>query len=171
MTVLEILITMVVLVIAILGTLGSISSFAVLGDSSRDTNLAYLEAQQTIERMQSGVFREVFVRFNATVADDPAGGVSPGGNFAVPGLDAQPDDADGLAGRIIFPTPAAFPGSLLENMADDDLGLPRDLNADGVVDALNHATDYTLLPVTVRVEWRGQSGNRFVELQTYLRSN
>lgn len=170
MTILEILVTMVVLLIAILGTLGSISSFAVLGDSSRETNLAYLEAQRAIERMQAGVFREVFVRFNDTAADDPAGGVSPGSGFAVDGLDPREDDPDGLPGRIVFPTPDGQPGWLAENLVDPDLGLPRDLSADDVVDANNHANDYAVLPVRVRVEWRGRSGNRFVELQTYLRS-
>ena len=166
MTILEILITMVVLLIAVLGTLGSISSFAVLGDSSRETNLAYLEAQRMIERMQSGVFREVFVRFNDTTADDPAGGVSPGSDFDVPGLNVQEGDPAGKPVR----TPPAQPGSLFEFTNDADLGLPRDLNADGVVDLANHADDYTILPVRVRVEWQGQSGNRFIELQTYMRS-
>ncbi len=170
MTILEILITMIVLLIAILGTLGSISSFAVLGDSSRETNLAYLEAQRTIERMQAGVFRELFFRFNGTAADDPGGGVSPGSNFAVAGLDAQPGDADGLPGRIVFPTPGGQPGLLLESTNDADMGLPRDLSADGIVDLADHSGDYTLLPVRVRVEWRGKTGNRFIELQTYMRS-
>jgi hypothetical protein len=32
--------------------------------------------------------------------------------------------------------------------------MPRDLNGDGVVDALDHSVDRILLPVKVTVEWK-----------------
>jgi hypothetical protein len=46
--------------------------------------------------------------------------------------------------------------------------MPRDLDGDGVVDALNHATNYVLLPVRVRVAWRGVSGARQLDFDTLL---
>jgi len=48
------------------------------------------------------------------------------------------------------------------------IGMPRDLNLDGAVDALYHAGDYMILPVRVRVQWMGASGPRTVELQTQI---
>jgi hypothetical protein len=38
-------------------------------------------------------------------------------------------------------------------MTDAQLGMPRDLDADGVVDDANHANDYLLLPIRIRIEW------------------
>jgi hypothetical protein len=46
--------------------------------------------------------------------------------------------------------------------------MPRDLNGDGVIDALNHADDYLILPVTLRLEWRGAAGNARQDYHTVL---
>jgi hypothetical protein len=120
-----------------------------------------------LEQMRGAEFRQVFARFNETNADDPGGVVSPGAGFAVAGLDAREGDPDGLVGRIQFPVPAGAPGSLREDLVDAQFGFPRDLNGNGI-DVQEHAADYEVLPVRVRVEWRGRSGNRLVELQTIL---
>lgn len=122
-------------------------------------------AENVLEAMQAEVFREVFARFNATTADDPPG-VSPGDGFAVPGLNPLPGDADGLAGQIEFPGGGV---QLLENIADPDLGMPRDLNGDGLPpDGLDHALDYLVLPVRVRVSWNGARGDSELIVTTTL---
>src|SRR5262249_55862955 len=100
-----------------------------------------------------------------TKADDPVAGSSPGSGFAVPGFTAPANDADGLAGWIEFPGTGT---QLLENVDDADLGLPRDLNDDGKVDAANHAANYRLLPVRVVVAWHGKAGDRTLALVTVL---
>ena len=51
---------------------------------------------------------------------------------------------------------------------DAQLGMPRDLNGDGAIDSENHAKDYLLLPVCIRIEWRGLTGDREYELHTVL---
>jgi len=160
---------MLVLLVAVGGTLGSISSFTVLSDSSWQRSVAYTAAQETIERMQAENFRDVFARYNTDPADDP-GANAPGADFDVEGLDVQAGDADGMVGRILFPVDPATPTQLFENLVDDTFGFPRDLNGDGATDAADHADDYFILPVRVRVEWRARSGNRFIELETILRS-
>ena len=95
---------------------------------------------------------------------------APGANFAVPELNGLPGDADGLCGRVIFPTQlVGAVEQLREDVIDAELGMPKDLNGDaGVIDALDHAANYRLLPVRVRVEWQGAIGPRRVDIQTIL---
>jgi hypothetical protein len=57
---------------------------------------------------------------------------------------------------------------LREDVNLPELGMPRDLNGDGAVDAGNHSTDYRLLPVIVRVRWQGAGGPSQFELKTML---
>ena len=172
MTLVELTLTMVVLAVAVGGTLSSISSFVLLSDSSWERSIAYTAAQTMLEEMQAQEFNEVFARYNDDASDDPAG-VIPGADFDVAGLDAQQADADGIVGRVEFPTKPGEPTALYENLVDDSFGFPRDLNADGDVDVadIDRSDDYDLLPVRVVIEWRGRSGNRRVELETVLRNN
>lgn len=170
MTLIEVLMALIVLLVAIGGMLGSISSFVVLGDAAREKSLAVLEAQRLLEEIRSEEFDQVLALYNSSAADDPPAVPIPGDTFAVPGLNVQEGDPDGFVGRIIFPTNVATPTELHEDIVDPDFGFPRDLNGDGVIDAADHADDYAVLPVRIRVEWRGRSGNCSVELQTILRN-
>lgn len=132
---------------------------------NRETALAGERGYAIVETMRSVPFAEVFARFNEDPGDDPVGVVSPGAGFDVPGLAAQDGDADGFVGRIVFPT---LGGVLREDVDDDDLGMPRDLNGDASVDGDDRSADYTVLPVLVRMEWQGELGNRDVELYVTL---
>jgi len=165
-TLIEVTIALVVLVIGVGGALGSISTFAVLEETNRETTVAHLAARRTLEEMRAADFDEVFARYNADNADDPAGVVSPGASFAVDGLQATDVDPDGVVGRIVFPVDGG--GVLREDLADPGFGLPADLNADGVTDGSDVGASYVALPVRVIVEWRGRAGNRTFELQTLL---
>jgi hypothetical protein len=137
-----------------------------LNTTNRETALASRAAQSTIEELKGTAFDEVFARYNATAADDPALGASPGDDFSVAGLSVQPDDADGLAGSIEFPGTGT---TLREDVDDTELGMPRDLNGDGLPpDANDHAGDYRVLPVRIVVRWSGQNGVRTLELVTVL---
>lgn len=171
MTLIELMLGMVVLVVAIGATMGAIGSFTTLEESNRETSVAHFAARRALERMRDLPFEDVFAAYNEDPSDDPAGVVGAGPAFAVPGLDPQEGDADGLEGRILLPIPPAGPLVLQESLNAPDFGLPLDLNADGVLDGDNRAGDYAALPVRVRVEWRGASGNRFIEVQTLLRGS
>ena len=115
-------------------------------------------------------FFEAFARFNSTAVDDLPNGDHLLGSFAVDGLRPRDDDADGLVGEIRFPDFVGAGGQLelREDSNDASLGMPRDLNADGVVDGVNHSGDYQLLPVVVRVEWLGRGGPASIEFKTVL---
>ncbi len=170
MTLLELTVTLVVLLFAVGGTLGSISSFVVLGDSARETSAAYTAAQGVLEGMRTQTFSELFARYNGSSADDPAADWSPGAGFAVAELQLRSNDADGFVGEVLFPVAAGAPTVLREDLQAPEFGLTRDLDGDEATDANDRSGDYQLLPVVVRVQWRGKSGNRLIELATVLRS-
>lgn len=166
-TLVELLIAVTVLIVAMLGAVGTISTISSLGESNRESTVAYQAARAVMETLSSETFEELFARYNSDPADDPIfAGSGPGPNFAVDGLDAQAGDADGLPGRVLLPESAG--ALLLETLVDSSFGMPRDLDGSGGVDAADHADDYILLPVRVRIEWTGKSGDRFVEYATIL---
>lgn len=168
MTLLEVAFSITLLVIGISAISRLTVGLTRAASTARELELATQAAKAMLERIQSGAYLQSFRSFNALGSDDPAGAnTAQGANFAVPGLRAQPGDADGRPGEILFPTPAGQPGVLRENVVDAKLGMPHDLNGDGAIDALNHATDYKLLPVLVRVRWQSADGTRAsTELKT-----
>lgn len=145
----------------------SVRSSVDLGDTGRESTLATEAARQAIERMQGETFDEIHARFNDDPDDDPDGvGTAPGAGLAVEGLDLLPGDADGFAGEILFPTMNGF--DLREDVDDRDLGMPRDLDLDGTIDDSDHSGNYRILPVLVRIEWAGTTGERFMSFKTIL---
>jgi len=169
-TLLEVVFTLLLLVIGITGISRMTVAVTRAGNMQRETEIANEAARAMLERIKAESFPQAFRTFNATSTDDPGGvGTAPGANFAVAGLRAAPDDADGLPGEIVFPTPTGQPGQLRENVTDARLDMPHDLNGDGLIDSANHATDYKLLPVLVRVHWQSVDGTvGSVELKTRL---
>lgn len=164
-SIVEILISATVFLLVSGAVVTTLVASSALNHTNRETVLAVQAAESMIEELKSTPFAEVFARYNDTVADDPATGVSPGIAFAVAGLAARADDADGMVGTIAFPGDGVV---LREDVADAELGLPRDLDRDGAIDDQDKAASYRILPVRVRLEWRGANGNRALELVTVL---
>jgi len=164
-TVLELMISATVFLLVAGAVTTSVVVSSALNTTARETAQATRAAESLLEELKGIEFAEVFARYNESAADDPALGPSPGAGFAVAGLGVQAGDADGFVGRVEFPMVGA---ELREDVDDVELGLPRDLNGDGVVDALDHAADYRILPVRVVVAWTGKNGARTVGLVTVL---
>jgi len=57
---------------------------------------------------------------------------------------------------------------LREDLVDESLGMPRDLDGNNKVDDADHSKGYILLPVKVRIEWKSGTGTRHFELATQL---
>ena len=174
-TLIELLLVMAVFMIALLVLSRSIGGAMRLSNTNRETALAADGAAEMFEVLK-GVddFSQLFALYNTDPDDDPAGvGTAPGTGFAVAGLSPVADDPDGLVGEILFPTEPGFGGVELRERIDDpdlstDLGLPRDLNGDGLIDEDDRSGDYQLLPVSIRLRWSGSTGVREFELQTLL---
>ena len=163
----EMAIAAVVITVAVCGLSGSVVSSVALNRVNHETALAEAAVRGVMEQVSGANFAQAFARFNTDPADDPDGaGTAPGATFAVVGLTG---DAGALPGSVTFPVVAGAGGpQLREDFADAALGMPRDLNADGVVDAMDHSGDYRLLPVRVNVTWRGVSGLRTLMVETLL---
>jgi hypothetical protein len=115
--------------------------------------------------LEAAPFRTLFARFNGLPHDDPEGPfTAPGSWFEAPGL----EPVGPRAGRIEFPVDGV--GQLRETLSIAWAVMPRDLNADRVIDPGDRSNDYTLLPVRLVVEWRGVLGVRRAEQVLFLRS-
>ena len=168
-TLVEIAFTMTLLVIGMLGFSRALLASSRAEQKTQDADRATQAARRILESIQAEAFPDAFRRYNATGADDPGGvGTAPGANFAVTGLSPREDDDDGFVGEVVFPTMPGLPLELREDFVSTELGMPRDLNGDGFSDALNHALDYRILPVQVRVRWRTAAGPGLIVLNTML---
>jgi len=166
---LELLIAVGVLLFGLLGFSQAVLRSAVTNEAAREGALAAEAARELLESLQVEDFSTLFRVYNADPDDDPAGpGTAAGPNFAVAGLDPQADDPDGFVGRIEFPVAPGAPGVLREDVVLPALGMPRDLDGDDIVDAADHKGDYRLLPVLVRITWRGRATNSEAVFRTVL---
>ena len=142
-----------------------------LSRANQENAVALEAAQSVLDQMQTEDFEEIFVRYNRTVLDDPVGVLSPGAFFAVPGLNVRFGDPDGFVGEISFHGDGERlieDVTALQLLNDVELGMPRDLNNDGVIDGADHSTDYNVLPVRIRLEWIGAAGEQSLEFVSVL---
>ena len=172
-TLLEVMFASAVLAIAISGAAGAMLSAMQLDRVNRERSLALQSARRVIERAQDVEFSELFAAYNTVAGDDPAAMVAagsvPGATFSCAGLSTQIGDPDGLAGEIALPVVLnAGVLELREDIVNPLLGMPMDLNMDGVIDALDHSGDYMILPMHVRLAWTGAAGPRTADLVTIL---
>ena len=132
--------------------------------SKRQAVIAAEGARRILEIMRSQNFQQIFALYNASIVDDPGGpGTAFGPHFSVPGLSAQTGDADGFVGEVRF----AWPGpAMSEQSVDEPLGFPRDISGNGAVDNVDHASNYILVPVEVRLRWGGPAGDRTLSVFT-----
>lgn len=173
---LELVIAMAVLAFALMALMSSISSSSTLQQNTREKVIAYNAAREIVEQLRAATFSEVWARYNSTTADDPVSGVKPGNTFHVAGLNmpkvgpASPTTWRGANnvpdgyGFITWPEKA---GALDETFVDATMGMPRDLNRDGVVTGA--ITTYDILPVKITVRWQTLGGTDFqIEVNTFI---
>lgn len=162
----EVVVSFSALLIVLLGFSRMLLSSRMASATSHEATLAKEAARALIEQLAALDVQAAYQRYNASTADDPGGGVvSPGANFAVRGLEALEDDADGLPGRILFPEVG---GVLSESLVLPQYGWPIALNGDGDTDDADVSGDFSLLPVVVLVRYRTGGGPGVLEFKTVL---
>jgi len=163
---LEVAVGTSLLTMGISSLLSVIVGYGKLVRVNQESAIAQQSARRMLEQIQDANFAQVFATYNQSTADDPGGvGTAPGKDFVVRGLRPVNNDADGRVGEILFPMVGT---QLRENVNDTALGMPRDLSGDAVTDAADHASNYVLLPVTIRLRWRGVTGNRTLTVRHLL---
>lgn len=155
-TLVEVTIVVAILSVAVGLFAQTMLASAQMDPVSEETRLAAEGARVKLEDMRALPFDELFRSFNDDPADDPGGpGTAPGAWFAVEGLKAPPGAAG--VGHVVFPSSG---GALDERLVDDALGMPHDLNGDGVIDGNDHSADAIILPVRIQLEWASKSGRQ-----------
>lgn len=171
-TLIELMVSFSALMVILLGFSRMLLSSRMASSTTHEATIAKEAARGMLETLEAANFSQVFALYNEDGSDDPGlANSAPGKGFAVAGLAAPEGDADGLPGEILFPMKA---GELREDLGETWLFGPiDDLDCDGNPagpDADDHAGDYRLLPVVVRVQWSGAGGTGTVEFRTVLGS-
>lgn len=165
-TLIELLVSFSALMVVVMGFSRMLLSSQMATNTAYEAALAKEAARSMIEVLKAAPLDTVYARYNSSNNDNPGGMTSPGPNFAVSGLTAPADDADGFPGQILFPEQN---GQLSELVTKPQYGWPMDMDRDGDPDGTaNVSTTYKLLPVVVRVEWRSQGADSLIEFRTVL---
>lgn len=166
LTLIELMIAMVILTVCCGMLTSTITGTMSHNRVKAERQLAVEAGRAVVEDMHNVDFYDVFWMFNNDPTDDAGGeGTAPGAHFPVEGLQPRDDDPDGFVGEIIMPVKAR---PLREDLEFEELGLPRDLNGDLVIDSVDHAQDYIILPIIVRMEWKGPMGDAQFKICTML---
>ena len=164
----ELVVAAAVIMVGVLAFTRALTESLELGEQKRHKALGTAAPHEVVEALEAAHHHQVFALYNEDPDDDPDGtGTAPGARFVAEGLEALAADA-GKQGRIFFPVDANNPDELREDLIDSKLRVPLDLNLDGSVDGSDHAGDYRLLPVLVRVTWLDGRAERELEVATIL---
>jgi type II secretory pathway pseudopilin PulG len=153
-TLIELMVSFSALLVVLLGFSRMLISSHMASATTHEATLAKEAARSMLEVLQATPLAGVYATYDG--AD---------GGFEVRGLEAPEGDADGLPGRILFPEQG---GTLSELAIAPQYGWPMDMDGDGDLLTADVSGTYRLLPVVVRVEWRGAGGNGAVEFMTVV---
>ena len=164
-TLLEVMVAAAFLCVAMAGISTVLSATYKHSELLHEYELAESTALSVVEEVQylaDTSFSNLYVYFDADPSNDPEGpGTAPGdtfGNLTVPGLVASSDSPTGQLVEIIVHTN--------ETEVNARLGLPRDLDGDGVADNPDVSASYKILPVTVRIHWAHQGAEQVNQMET-----
>lgn len=166
-TLVEVSVSITVLVLGVLGMLASVTTGDRLILENRETRQAFVAAQTMFAELQSQPIETVFQRYNGTKSDDPGGGtLSPGSTFTACGLARFTADSGEATGELRFPSSNGT--HLREDLDLPSLGMPRDLDGDGVISQTPLTKTPLILPVAITVRWQTSKGPREVEVRKFL---
>ena len=171
LTLLELAVALTILTIAFLMYSSTAISANRQRDASRENSIASDATREMLETLRSVPLAEVYGRYNHEGSDDPGvPGSAPGHRWVVASLNPIPGMPDGTIGEVQFPEMEVAEGvwELREDLVRPELGMPRDLNGDSIIDSRDHSDDYVMLPVRVVLAWQGRFGPRVQGMNTQL---
>lgn len=153
---LEVMIAITLLLMGLLALVSTSVAAQSLRESNRTRRLAVAALESVTEGLHAAA--RVATPDGTTWSDVMIAAYSPGGNpggsFAVPGLGAWPGANDVCTVQLVTD----------ETLTDADLGvelgMPRDLDHDGLVSNADVRGTARVLPVVVRMRWATALGNR-----------
>ena len=167
LTIVEVTAALALLAFGAMAVLGTMVYSLQLDATNRETVAASQAARRVLEQVRAESLGDVIVLYNESGTDDPDGpDTAPGNKFAVTLLE-KAIGGMGVDGTVVLPL--GNDGVIRENANIPELGMPRDLNGDGVIDGDDRSGDLLILPVIVRVTWDGINGDRSVAYSTVLR--
>lgn len=155
----DVCVALFILAIAVGALVGSTFSAMRLEQVNESKAAASQELRSLLENMQSVNFASIYAAYNESPTDDPD-----------PKYDYK-DELD-LSSRLPKGLCGDSPVVQVEFPGDDKGGLYEDtvdLNGDGQFDKADHSGDYTILPVTLKLEWASPSGPQTLQLATLIR--
>jgi type II secretory pathway pseudopilin PulG len=165
-TIVEVAFAVAIVVVALLTTIGSIASSMRVTRTVTEREAATRAAVAKLSEIVATTFDKIVIQYDADPSNDQNGAATaPGADFDATGF--TPPKGDQHVGIVTLPLSG---GQLREDVNIPELGMPRDLNGDGVVDAKNHITDYKLLPILVELRWDGIDGVGSVKIPKLLSS-
>jgi len=165
------LVDICVALVILAGSLGILVGTVVSGirmsRSDEDLAQANQALRMTLARFNALTPQQVFAICNTDQSDDLDGYTSADYLGVAPHTLTDRHGA-ALSIAITFPTADGAPGVVREDLDLPALGLPRDLNADGVIDSNDHSGDFVLLPVALTLDWESSAGPQHVQMATIL---
>lgn len=152
-TLIEITMAMIILVIALMSLSGSTMRSHTLRRQNRERAMAHNAVRSVSERVYSLSTRQAELS-PETWASTITAALSPGGSigtsFLVPGL----GKGGSTQGTIRIFTDETLTDATLE----EKVGMPRDLDGDGVATNTDVSNTARILPVVVTINWEGITG-------------
>lgn len=153
-TLVETTVVMMILMVGLLAMTSTSVTVHSLRESDRDRRLALAGLESVIEDVRRISDASLGDDWSRDLIAAYAAGGTPGPQINLRGLEAWAGNPSVLTVQIITD----------ETTTDAELGvalgMPRDLNNDGAVDDADVSLDARILPVIVRAQWAGVSGNR-----------
>lgn len=167
LTLVEVIISMTLFCVGSLSVAGSMGYSLKLDRVNRETATATNAAQRILEDMRALGPEDAFRTYNDSPADDLEGyGTAVGNTFQVANLPPPTGNAAGATGTVLLP---CLDGMVREDANIVGLGTVGDLDGNGKIDKADHLLDMKILPIAIRVAWRGATGDRELLLHTVLR--
>ena len=141
---LEAVTALVLVTITFMGIASGVIANSRAFDSTREEVLVSHALRKMAETIRGTAFNQIYTKY----ANFP---------FSVP------ENGIGATGIV-----SIFVDETANTAESNTLGLPRDLNGDGLANSVNVSANYNLLPIRLSLSWDGRDGTRTQELYFLL---